>query len=69
MFGIYYLINYASLVTHAGVDPEIEVGEGGTYIQLGGVAHPACSCLCVYSIQHSRSVWGHAPLGVINFEI
>ena len=53
MFGIYYLINYASLVTHTGVDPEIEVGEGGTYIQLGGGWHiqHAVVCVCIaYSI-------------------
>ena len=41
--------------TLAGADPEIEEG-GGIHIELGLVQR-------MYSTQHSRRVWGHAPPG------
>ena len=48
---------------HAGVDPEIEEGVGGgghTYRVVVGVV---CSCLCTFSTQCCRGVWGHTPSG------
>ena len=50
---------------HAGTDPEIE--EVGAY--RVGAARVACSCLCAYSEQCSRGVWGHVPSGLDHMRV